>query len=94
MSGSPVEPGAIAEAILRLCAERGPGKSICPSEVARALAGDDERVWRLLMHPVRREAFRLAEAGRIEVLRKGKPIRPGEAKGVIRLRIRNEPEAA
>lgn len=90
MSGAAVDPAAIADTILRLCAERGPAKSICPSEVARALAGPDERVWRLLMHPVRREAFRLAEAGRIEVLRKGKPVSPTEARGVIRLRICNE----
>lgn len=92
MSGPADDPAAIAETILRLCAERGPAKSICPSEVARALAGPDERVWRLLMHPVRREAFRLADAGRIEVLRKGRPISPTEARGVIRLRIRNETE--
>lgn len=84
------DPVVIAETILRLCTERGPAKSICPSEVARALAGPDERVWRLLMHPVRREAFRLAEAGRIEVLRKGRPIPPAEARGVIRLRLRTE----
>ncbi|MFC7689310.1 DUF3253 domain-containing protein [Paeniroseomonas aquatica] len=30
---------SIAAEILRLTAERGPDKSICPSEVARALAG-------------------------------------------------------
>lgn len=92
MTGPATDPVVIAETILRLCADRGPAKSVCPSEVARALAGPDERVWRLLMHPVRREAFRLAEAGRIEVLRKGKPVSPTEARGVIRLRIRNERE--
>ncbi len=92
MTGPAVDPAAIAETILRLCAERGPAKSICPSEVARALAGPDERVWRVLMHPVRREAFRLAELGRIEVLRKGRPIPPSLARGVIRLRIRNDLE--
>ena len=32
---------AIEETMLRLVAERGPGKTICPSEVARALAGSD-----------------------------------------------------
>lgn len=90
MTDPAVDPAAIAETILRLCAERGPAKSICPSEVARALAGPDERVWRVLMHPVRREAFRLAELGRIEVLRKGTPIPPAEARGVIRLRLRTD----
>ncbi|MFQ3623602.1 MAG: DUF3253 domain-containing protein [Acetobacteraceae bacterium] len=81
------DPAAIAETILRLCADRGPGKSICPSEVARALAGDDEKAWRLLMHAVRREAFRLAREGRIALLRKGREITPEAARGVIRLRI-------
>ena len=39
---------------------------------------------------VRRAAARLAEAGRIEILRKGKPVPPAEMRGVIRLRIRRE----
>lgn len=77
----------IEATILRLCAERGPGKSICPSEVARALAGADGTVWRLLMPPVREVAFRLARAGRIQVLRKGRPIGPEAARGVIRLAL-------
>lgn len=81
------EPAAIAATILRLCAGRGPGKSVCPSEVARAIAGPDERVWRLLMPSVRREAFRLAREGRIVVLRKGRPVAPEAARGVIRLAI-------
>lgn len=74
----------IGAMILRLCAERGPGKSICPSEVARAIAGPDEKQWRLLMHPVREVAFGLAREGRIQVLRKGRPIAPEQARGVIR----------
>jgi hypothetical protein len=79
---------AIERTILALCAARGPERSICPSEVARALAGDDEKVWRLLMHPVREEALRLARAGRVEILRKGKTQDPNAGiRGVIRLRI-------
>lgn len=81
------DDAAIEALILSLCAERGPAKSICPSEVARAIAGPDERRWRLLMHPVREAAFRLARAGRIRVLRKGRPIAPEQARGVIRLAI-------
>jgi len=79
---------AIAAAILRQAGERGAGKSICPSEVARALAPEEE-AWRRLMGPVRDTAIALAREGRIEVLRKGKPVDPGqEVRGVIRLRIR------
>lgn len=81
------DAAAIEATILRLCAERGPEKSICPSEVARALAGPDETRWRLLMHPVREVAFDLAREGRIQVLRKGRPIALEQARGVIRLAI-------
>ncbi|WP_439580400.1 DUF3253 domain-containing protein [Elioraea sp.] len=80
-------PDLLADTILRLCAERGAGRSICPSDVARAIAGPDETRWRLLMHPVREAAFRLAREGRIQVLRKGRPIPPEQARGVIRLAI-------
>ncbi len=69
--------------ILALAAQRGPGKSICPSEVARALRPD----WQALMPVVRQAAARLALAGRIEILRHGKPVDPASFKGVIRLRI-------
>lgn len=77
---------AIRDAILALTAERGPERSICPSEVARALAPED---WRPLMARIRREATALAREGRIDILRKGKPVDPStEIRGVIRLRAR------
>lgn len=76
----------IATEILRRTAAAGPGKSICPSEVARALAGNDEAVWRQLMTPVRQAAIALCRDGAIEILRKGKPVPPEEVRGVIRLR--------
>lgn len=84
------DEAAIAAAILRLCAARGAAKSVCPSEVARALAGPDERRWRLLMHPVRMVAFALARAGRIEIRRKGRAIAPDQARGVIRLALKRD----
>ena len=78
---------AIAAEILRQTTERGPDKSICPSEVARALAPEDD-AWRRLMGAVRATAIRLAREGQVEVLRKGKPVDPAaEIRGVIRLRI-------
>jgi hypothetical protein len=81
---------AIAAEILRQTEARGAEKSICPSEVARALAPDAD-AWRRLMGPVRATAIRLARDGRIEVLRKGKPVDPeAEIRGVIRLRMRSE----
>jgi hypothetical protein len=75
----------IAAEIIRQTEARGADRSICPSEVARALDPD----WRKLMAPVRRAAAQLADAGRIDILRKGKPIPPHEMRGVIRLRLRS-----
>lgn len=70
--------------ILAKTTERGFEKSICPSEVARSLAEE----WRPLMHMVRQAAVALAQAGKIEILRKGKPIDPATIHGVIRLRAK------
>lgn len=77
---------AIAAEILRQTAARGPDRSICPSDVARALDTD----WRGLMAKVRREAATLAAAGRIDILRKGRPVAPDAMRGVIRLRLRRD----
>ena len=77
-------PEAIQAEILQQVSARGAGKSICPSEVARALAPE---AWRPLMGPVRREAAALAGAGRLHILRKGKPVAPAEMRGVIRLAL-------
>lgn len=79
-----IEPSRIEAKILALTEARGPNQSISPSEVAQALDQD----WRKLMTEVRRGAVRLAEAGRIDILRKGKKIDPGGMRGVIRLRTR------
>ncbi|MCQ8240664.1 DUF3253 domain-containing protein [Rhizosaccharibacter radicis] len=82
MTGSATE-AAIRDEILRQTASRGPESSICPSEVARALSPDD---WRRLLDPVRRTAAALSREGRVEILRKGKPVPPEAMRGVIRLR--------
>ena len=85
----PAEPpdhAAIQREILRQTSARGSARSICPSEVARALVGGEDGPWRPLMGPVRRAAVELARAGRIEILRKGKPVPPEAMRGVVRLR--------
>jgi hypothetical protein len=87
MPDSPRPGGeAIAAEILRLTAACGPGRSICPSDVARALAGGEEGPWRPLMGAVRQAALGLQREGRVEILRKGKPVPSEEVRGVIRLR--------
>jgi hypothetical protein len=74
---------AITAAMLRIAAERGPAKSMCPTDVARAVSAEN---WRPLLGPVRKVAADLARQGKIEILRKGKPINPDDMRGVIRLR--------
>ncbi|HYH53655.1 MAG TPA: DUF3253 domain-containing protein [Solirubrobacterales bacterium] len=71
------------EAILDLLDQRDPGTTICPSEAARALGGDDG--FRPLMGLVRDAADELVKAGRIEVTQGGKPVDLNRAKGPIRL---------
>ncbi|WP_457103816.1 DUF3253 domain-containing protein [Methylobacterium sp. P5_C11] len=78
---------AIEATMLRLVAERGADKTICPSEVARALGGPHPDGWGPLMQPVRRTAVRLAHAGRIAILRKGKPVDPDDFRGIYRLSL-------
>jgi hypothetical protein len=71
------------DAILALLDERGTDKTICPSEAARALAGDAD--FRPYMDPVRDAAAKLADEGRVEVTQKGEPVSIADAKGPIRL---------
>jgi len=80
---------AIPEAILALTTAAGPGKSICPTEVARALE-PEEAAWRPLMGRIRRAALALQAEGRIDILRKGKPVAADAVRGVIRLRRHQE----
>ncbi len=83
MTSDPAE-----QAILQTLAARGPDKSICPTDAARVLAGNPAGdKWRGSLSPIRLAAQRLAKAGQIEILRKGKPIAPETAHGVIRLRL-------
>jgi hypothetical protein len=81
----PVTPDEIEAMILSLVAERGPGKTICPSEAARALGGPHPEGWSPLMPPVRKAAIRLMAEGKIVILRKGKPVADDGFKGVYRL---------
>ena len=75
----------IEATLLRLVAERGPGKTVDPTEAARALGGLHPDGWGPLMQPIRRVAVSLAERGRVVILRKGKPVDPRDFKGVYRL---------
>jgi hypothetical protein len=72
----------IETAILDLIAARGLGKTICPTEAARAL---DAEGWRRLLPQVRATAVGLARSGKITIFRHGKPADPDTFKGVYRL---------
>ena len=79
------DEAAAQRAILELLAARDPGKTICPSDAARVLGGDD--AFRPLMPLVRRAAQALASAGRIEVTQSGRAVDIRSARGAIRLRL-------
>lgn len=85
MQNTAVDLAALESRLLALVAERGPDKTICPSDVARAVGGTHPDQWGPLMQPIRRIAVRLAQEGRLVVYRKGKPVDPEGFKGVYRL---------
>lgn len=72
--------------ILDLLAQRARTSTICPSDAARAVGGDDEATWRALMEPARRAARRLVDRGDVVITQGGKVVDPSTAKGAIRIR--------
>ncbi|MEL6330914.1 MAG: DUF2256 and DUF3253 domain-containing protein [Planctomycetota bacterium] len=73
---------ALEAAIVSLLDARGAGKTICPSEAARAV---DPEGWRGLMEPARRAARRLVDAGRVVITQHGVVVDPSTARGPIRV---------
>lgn len=85
----------IRRCILEKVRQRGLEKTICPSEVARELGGQN---WRSLMPLVRQVGVELADAGAIVVTQRSQIVDPRTARGAIRFRvtpqgIKNEGEA-
>lgn len=63
---------------------RGPDRSICPSDAARAIGGED---WRDLMEPAREAARQLARTGQVVITQKGAGLDPDQPwRGPIRIR--------
>lgn len=91
-------PNAVEEAlerrILDLLDRREAGRTICPSDAARAVFADlhppeetaDADGWRALMEPARRAAGRLVERGQVVVTQRGEAVDLATARGPIRLR--------
>jgi hypothetical protein len=69
--------------ILELLAARAASSTICPSDAARAVGGEN---WRGLMEPARQAARRLVDAGEVQITQGGLVVDPSTAKGPIRIR--------
>jgi len=86
MSSTP--PPTLDAVIFDLCGRAPAGRTICPTDAARAFAdarGEDELGWRSHLAEVRRAAVRLANGGRLVITRKGKVVDPNDFRGVYRL---------
>jgi hypothetical protein len=76
----------LRDTILRLSRERGPSKTICPSDAARAVGGAE---WRDLMDRARDTARELARAGDVEITQRGEVLDPdADWRGPVRIRLR------
>ena len=71
--------------ILELLSKGAASSTICPSDAARTVGGDD---WRDLMEPARRAARRLVAAGEVDITQGGSIVDPSTARGPIRIRRR------
>lgn len=99
---SPYAQDIVKPHLERLLESRSFPKTICPSEVPRALSKSEltstgASSWRDLMPLVRKMLWEMREAGEVEILQKGNPL-PNttaldEVVGPIRARKRNEPKA-
>ena len=69
--------------MLQLARRRRPGKSLCPSEVARALRPNN---WRALMPLARQVAFDLADEGCLVITQRGQRV-DRAARGPIRIAL-------
>lgn len=79
----------IRECVLELLIERGPGRSICPSEAAHMLAVRIDYPWQDLMRAVRTVAAVLDDAGVIEATQHEALVNIRDVRGPIRLRLRS-----
>lgn len=67
-----------------MAAQRGPEKTVCPSEIARELFPVN---WRKHMQEVRDAAIELEKDGKVSITQKGEPVDVEHIKGPIRIKI-------
>jgi len=84
----PPDPGAttrrIEAAMRALLGGRKPGRTICPSDVARIVGGPK---WRTLLALVREQAVMMMTRGDLEILRRGHVVQDEPTQGVLRYRL-------
>lgn len=80
-----IDSAAIETRLAELIGGLEPGRTLDPTEAARALSGPHPDQWGPLMQPLRRAAVKLAKEGRLVILRKGRPVDPDDFRGVYRL---------
>ncbi len=81
--GSAGTDARLRETIGALLDSRAPTSSICPSDAARAVGGDD---WRGLMDAARAAAQELVERGEVEITQHGQVVDLATVRGPIRIR--------
>lgn len=65
------------------------GGTICPSEAARAVTGeDDAEAWRGMMERTRMAARRLVASENVVMMQKGRVVDPSNARGPVRIRLK------
>lgn len=75
---------AVFETILQMCTAAWPDETVRPEDIAMTLHPEE---WQALTKRIRLAVKQLAEAGHVQILRKGKPADPDDFKGVYRLQI-------
>ena len=73
----------LEQTILELLRSRRPDATICPSDAARAVGGED---WRPLMDAARAAAQRLVETGDVVITQGGEVVDLATARGPVRIR--------
>lgn len=70
--------------IVALLAQAPRGSSICPSEVAQAVVGNE--AWQPLLQPARAAARRLVAQEVVDIVQHGQVVDPSAARGPFRIR--------
>lgn len=78
------ELSSISQTILTMATDRGADKTICPSEVARAMFDTE---WRKHMDEVRQAAIVLQQECKVIITQKGEPVDVDYIKGPIRIKV-------